>query len=142
MVSGIERALSACLPLLEEVLTELRRDGAPFNMRSANRAATVDMSALWEEEEAYVQRTRSKEWADLLRSADEKLYRLLRANKLGTDEWHQAAEAYNNLQESYSDDYYKDRLLWSICHVSFPSSRRSSCPLLRSSASVVAISAS
>ena len=28
MVSGIERALSACLPLLEEVLTELRRDGA------------------------------------------------------------------------------------------------------------------
>ena len=51
MVSGIERALSACLPLLEEVLTELRRDGAPFNMRSANPAATVDMYALWEEPE-------------------------------------------------------------------------------------------
>ena len=70
MVSGIERALSACLPLLEEVLTELRRDGAPFNMRSANPAATVDMHALWEERTAYFQRTRGKEGVDLLRSAE------------------------------------------------------------------------
>ena len=42
----------------------------PFNMRSANPAATVDMHALWEERTAYFQRTRGKEGVDLLRSAE------------------------------------------------------------------------
>ena len=64
MVSGIECALSACLPLMEEVLTELRRDGAPFNMRSASAAATVDPYALWEEQEAYFKRTRGSDASD------------------------------------------------------------------------------
>lgn len=63
MVSGIECALSACLPLMEEVLTELRRDGAPFNMRSGSAAATVDPYALWEEE-AYFKRTRGSDASD------------------------------------------------------------------------------
>ena len=105
MVSGIERALSACLPLLEEVLTELRRDGAPFNMRSANPAATVDMHALWEEEEAYFQRTRGKEGVDLLRSA-EKNYADSQKRSY-SHEWAQAARAL----ESLTGEYYRDRLL-------------------------------
>lgn len=55
LTRSIERALSACLPLLEETLTELRRARARAMLSSAPPCG-FDMYALWEPFEQWIER--------------------------------------------------------------------------------------